>query len=89
MSLHKECQLDEAGMMEWMECWAMPLEWVDRAMWVSKVELMGDLEIDMPRWVEEMKEVPVETVDWAMCPTARQISDSWMDFQHKVPAVAC
>ena len=39
--------------------------------------------------VEEMKEVPVETVDWAMCPTARQRSDSWMDFQNKVPAVAC
>ena len=50
---------------------------------------MGDLEIDMPKWVEEMKEVPVETVDWAMCPTARHRFDSWMDFQNKVPAVAC
>ena len=46
-------------MMEWMECWAMPLEWVDMAMWVSKVELMDDLEMDMPRLEEEMKEVPV------------------------------
>ena len=54
MSLHKECQLDEAGMMEWMEYWVMPLEWVDRAVWVSKVELMGelmgDLEMDMPKF---------------------------------------
>ena len=32
------------------------------------VELMDDLEMDMPEWVEEMKEVPVESVDWAMCP---------------------
>ena len=52
------------------------------------VELMDDLEMDMPKWVE-MKEVPVESVDWAMCPTAWQRSDSWMDFQNKVPAVAC
>ena len=58
-------------------------------MWVSMVELMGDLEIDMPRWVEEMKEVPVETVDWAMCPTARQRADSSMAFRNKVQAVAC
>ena len=84
-----ECQLDEAGTKEWRECWAMPLEWVDMAMLVSMVELMGDLEIDMPKWVEEMKEVLVETVDWTMCQTARQRSDSWMDFQNKVPAVAC
>jgi predicted lipid carrier protein YhbT len=34
------------------------------------VELMDDLEMDMPKWVEEMMEVPVEIVDWAMCPTA-------------------
>ena len=54
-----ECQLDEAGTKEWRECWAMPLEWVDMAMLVSMVELMGDLEIDMPKWVEEMKEVLV------------------------------
>ena len=67
----------------------MPLEWVDMAMLVSMVELMGDLEIDMPKWVEEMKEVLVETVDWTTCSTARQRSDSWMDFQNKVPAVAC
>ena len=53
------------------------------------VELMDELEMDMPKWVEEMKEVPVENVDWAMCPTARQRSDSWMDFQNEVPAVAC
>ena len=57
-------------------------------MWVSMVELMGDLEIDMPRWVEEMKEVLVETVDWTTYSTARQRSDSWVDFQYKVPAVA-
>ena len=37
-------------MMEWMEYWVMPLEWVDRAVWVSKVELMGDLEMDMPKF---------------------------------------
>ena len=49
---------------------------------------MGDLEMDMPRLAEEMKEVPVEIVDWAMCPTGRQSFDSWMDFQHKVPAMA-
>ena len=55
-----ECQLDEAGTKEWMECWAMPLEWVDMAMYVSMVELMDDLEMDMPKWVEEMKEVLVE-----------------------------
>ena len=84
-----ECQLDEAGTKEWMECWAMPLEWVDMAMWVSMVELMDDFEMDMLKWVEEMKEVPVENVGWAMCPTARQRSDSWMDFQNKVQAVAC
>ena len=71
-----------------MECWAMPLEWVDRAMWVSKVELMGDLEMDMPRLAEVMKEVRVEIVDWAICPTGKQSFDSRMDFQHKVPAVA-
>ena len=75
-------------MMEWMECWAMPLEWVDRALWVSKVELMGDLEMDMPRLAEEMKEVPVEIVDWAMCPTGKLSIDSWMDLRHKVPTVA-
>ena len=69
MSLHKECQLDEAGMMEWMECWAMPLELVDRALWVSTVEWMDDLEMDMPEWAEGTKEVPVESVDWARCPT--------------------
>ena len=84
-----ECQLDEAGTKEWMECWAMPLEWVDMAMEVSMVELMDDLEMDMPKWVEEMKEVPVENVDWAMCLTAMQRTDSWVDFQNKVPAVAC
>ena len=83
-----ECQLDEAGTKEWSECWAMPLEWVDMAMLVSMVELMGDLEIDMPKWVEEMKEVLVETVDWTTHSTARQRSDSWVDFQYKVPAVA-
>ena len=82
-----ECQLDEAGTKEWRECWAMPLEWVDMAMLVSMVELMGDLEIDMPKWVEEMKEVLVETVDWTTHLTARQRSDSWVDFQYKVPAV--
>ena len=37
---------------------------------------------------EEMKEVPVESVDWARCPTGRLSIDSWMDFQHKVPAEA-
>ena len=50
---------------------------------------MDDLEMDMPKWVQEMKEVLVENVDWAMCPTAMQRTDSWMDFQNKVPAVAC
>ena len=50
---------------------------------------MDDFEMDMPKWVEEMKEVPVENVEWAMCPTARQRSDSRMDFQNKVQAVAC
>ena len=83
-----ECQLDEAGTKEWKECWAMPLEWVDMAMLVSTVEWIGDLDIDMPRWVEEMKEVLVETVDWTTYSTARQRSDSWVDFQYKVPAVA-
>jgi hypothetical protein len=66
----------------------MPLEWVDMAVSVSKVEWIGDLDMDMPRWVEEMKEVLVETVKWTTYATARQISDSWMDFQDKVPAVA-
>jgi hypothetical protein len=83
-----ECQLDGAGTKEWKECWAMPLEWVDMAVSVSKVEWIGDLDMDMPRWVEEMKEVLVETVKWTTYATARQISDSWMDFQDKVPAVA-
>ena len=83
-----ECQLDGAGTKEWKECWAMPLEWVDMAMLVSTVEWIGDLDIDMPRWVEEMKEVLVETVDWTTHSTARQTSDSWVDFQYKVPAVA-
>ena len=27
-----EYQLDEVGTKEWMECWVMPLEWVDMAM---------------------------------------------------------
>ena len=49
---------------------------------------MDDLEMDMPKWVEEMKEVLVETVDWTTHLTARQRSDSWVDFQYKVPAVA-
>ena len=53
------------------------------------VELRDDLEMDMPKWVEEMKEVLVESVDWAMCPTAMKGTDSWMDFQNKVPAAAC
>ena len=66
----------------------MPLEWVDMAVLVSKVEWIGDLDIDMPRWVEEMKEVLVETVDWTTHSTVRQTSDSWVDFQYKVPAVA-
>ena len=49
----------------------MPLEWVDMALWVSKVELMDDLEMEMPRLAEEMKEVQVEIVDWAMGPTGK------------------
>jgi len=56
-----ECQLDEAETKEWLECWAMPLEWVDMAVWVSMVELMDGLEMDMQEWVEEMKEVQVES----------------------------
>ena len=83
-----ECQLDGAGTKEWKEYWAMPLEWVDMAVSVTKVEWIGDLDIDMPRWVEEMKEVLVETVEWTTYSTARQTSDSWVDFQYKVPAVA-
>jgi len=81
-----ECQLDGAGTKEWKEYWAMPL--VDMAVSVTKVEWIGDLDIDMPRWVEEMKEVLVETVEWTTYSTARQTSDSWVDFQYKVPAVA-
>ena len=49
---------------------------------------IGHLDMDMPRWVEERKEVLVETVDWTMHLTARQRSDSWVGFQYKVPAVA-
>ena len=75
-------------MMEWMECLAMPLELVDMAMWVSTVEWMDGLEMDMPEWVEGTKEVPVENVDWARCPTEMEDFDSLMDFQHKVPTVA-
>ena len=56
-------------MMEWMECLAMPVELVDMAMWVSMVEWMDGLDMDMPEWVEGTKEVPVESVDWARCPT--------------------
>ena len=56
-------------MMEWMECLAMPLELVDMAMWVGTVEWMDGLDMDMPEWVEGTKEVPVESVDWARCPT--------------------
>ena len=56
-------------MMEWMECLARPLELVDMAMWVSMVEWMDGLDMDMPEWVEGTKEVPVESVDWARCPT--------------------
>jgi hypothetical protein len=37
---------------------------------VSKVELREELEMDMPAGVEGTMEVPVEIVDWAMCPTA-------------------
>ena len=48
MNGHKGCQFDEAGMMEWMECLAMPLELVDMAMWVSTVEWMDGLDMDMP-----------------------------------------
>ena len=67
----------------------MPLEWVDMALLVSTVEWIGDLDRDMPRWVEEMKEVVlVETVDVTTHLTAKQRSDSWVDFQYKVPAVA-
>ena len=47
----------------------MPLELVDRALWVSTVEWMDGLEMDMPEWAEGTKEVPVESVDWARCPT--------------------
>ena len=66
----------------------MPLELVGRAMWVNTVEWIGDLKLDMPKLVEEMKEVLVETVDWTTQSTATQRSDSWVDFQYKVPAVA-
>ena len=52
-----------------MECLAMPLELVGRAVWVSTVEWMDGLEMDIPEWVEGTKEVPVESVDWARCPT--------------------
>ena len=83
-----ECQLDEAGTKEWKECLAMPPEWVDMALLVSKVEWIGDLKMDMPKLVEEMKVVLVETVDWTTQSTATQRSDSWGDFQYKVPAVA-
>jgi hypothetical protein len=52
-----------------MECLARPLELVDMAMWVSMVEWMDGLDMDMPEWVEGTKEVPVGSVDWARCPT--------------------
>ena len=44
------------------------------------VELMDDLEKDMPKWVEEMKEVPVESVDWAMCARlrGRDLTHGWI-----------
>jgi len=32
---------------------------------------MDGFEMDMVKWVEEMKEVQVESVTWARCPTAR------------------
>ena len=75
-------------MMEWMECWAMPLEWVDMAVLVSTVEWIGDLKLDMPKLVEEMEVVLVEIVDWTKRSTVKQRSDSVVDFQYKVPAVA-
>ena len=52
------------------------------------MRMIGDLKLDMPKLVEEMKEVLVETVDWTTQSTATQRSDSWVDFQYKVPAVA-
>ena len=36
---------------------------------LSTVEWMDGLEMDMPEWAEGTKEVPVESVDWARCPT--------------------
>ena len=72
-----ECQLDEAGTKEWKECWARPLEWVDMALLVSKVECIDEVRMDMPKLVEEMKVVLVETVDWTTQSTATQRSDSW------------
>jgi hypothetical protein len=52
---------------------------VDTVKWVSTVEWRGEVELSMAAWVEVMKEVQVENVDWAMCPAGWTDLDWWID----------
>ena len=58
------------------------------ALLVNKVECNDEVRMDMPKLVEEMEVVLVEIVDWTKRSTVKQRSDSVVDFQYKVPAVA-
>ena len=61
-----ECQHDEVGTKELMECWVRQFELVDTAKWVNRVEWPSEVEWDMQGLVEVMMEVQVEIVDWAI-----------------------
>ena len=83
-----ECQIDEAEMMERMECLVRLVGFVDRVRWVNRVEWHGVVELDVQELVEVMTEVQVGSVDWAMCPEAWMYFGSWICSACKLPTVA-
>ena len=74
-----ECQHDEVGTKELMECWVKLFGLVDTAKWVNKVEWPSEVELDMRVLVEVMTEVQVEIVDWAIGPVQWRDCGLWMD----------
>ena len=85
-----ECQIDEAEMMERMECLVRLVGFVGMVRWVNRVEWHGVVELDnMQELVEVMTEVQVGSVDWAMCPAVRMNSGLWIYSKYKLPTVAC
>ena len=83
-----EFRMDEAEMKELMECSVSMVVFVDMARLVSKVEWLGEEELDMEELVEVMAEVSVGTVDWAMCPEGRVDFDALICSACRLPTAA-